>query len=77
MNIIRKTILVTAIAASAALSSAAMAQDDRSPAWSFGGKNSPFISPSDVGFPRQSAEPSVSHQKHHVGENSQTREARY
>jgi hypothetical protein len=77
MNMIRKTILVTAIAASAALSSAAMAQQDLPPAWSFGGKNSPWIEPSDVGFPRLSAEPSVSHQKHHVRENSQTREARY
>ena len=76
MNI-RKAILFTAIGASAALSSAASAQPDTPPAWSFGGRNSPWIEPSDVGFPRPSAEPSVSHQKHHVRENSQTHEARY
>jgi hypothetical protein len=76
MNI-RKAILFTAIGASAALSSAASAQPDTPPAWSFGGRNSPWIEPSDVGFPRPSAEPSVSHKKHHVRENSQTREARY
>ena len=77
MNTIRKTFLVTAVVASAALSSAALAQPDNPRAWSFGGRNSPFINPSDVGFPRQSAEPSVSYKKHHVRENSQTREARY
>jgi hypothetical protein len=52
MNLFRKTTLFIAITASAALSSAAMAQDDRPSAWSFGGRNSPFISPSDAGFPR-------------------------
>ena len=77
MNMIRKTILVTAIAASAALSSAAMAQQDLPPAWSFGGKNSPWIEPSDTGFPRQSASPSVSHQKHHVREISRGDVAHY
>jgi hypothetical protein len=77
MNTVRKTILVAAIAASAALSSAALAQQDNPPAWSFGGRNSPFISPSDVGFPRSSADSSVSYRKHHVRENSQTRQANY
>ena len=77
MKILRTAILCTVIGAVAALSSAASAQPDTPPAWSFGGRNSPFINPSDVGFPRPSAEPSVSHQKHHVRENSQTREARY
>jgi hypothetical protein len=68
MNFVRKTTLVIAIAASAALSSAAMAQDDLPPAWSFGGKNSPFINPSDVSFPRPSAAPNgYSHRPtHHV-----------
>jgi hypothetical protein len=70
MNIIRNTFLVTAVVASAALSSAASAQSDNPPAWSFGGRNSPFINPSDVGFPRQPAAPSVSQQKHYVSENS-------
>jgi hypothetical protein len=77
MNTIRKTFLVTAVVASAALSSAALAQPDNPRAWSFGGRNSPFINPSDVGFPRSSAEPSLSHQKHHVRENSRGDVAHY
>ena len=66
MKIVRAAILYTVIGAAAALSSAASAQEDLPPAWSFGGKNSPWIEPSDTGFPRPYAQPNVNHHKHHV-----------
>jgi hypothetical protein len=74
MNRLRKTTLIIAITATAALSSAAFAQPDQPPAWSFGGRNSPFISPSDVGFPRLAPN---AYRKNLVRENPQSHVAYY